>query len=210
MTNAQAARRERERQELLTDVQLAQHASTRRRRILRASGWAVGLVLLVGLVTAGLLSARPEQTTDTHAAPDFTLAASDGGSTTLSDLRGSPVILYFNEGAGCDSCLVQMGQIEKEPGFAEAGITVLPIVMNDADQINVERDRLGVSTPFLLDDGAVSKAYDVLGTGMHEGLPGHGFILIDTDGTQLWSGNYPSMWLDPSELLAKAEELLAG
>ncbi len=36
---------------------------------------------------------------------------------------------------------------------------------------------------------------------MHEGLPGHGFVLIDADGMQRWQGNYPSMWLDPADLL---------
>mgnify|MGYP001206620817 CR=1 FL=1 len=210
MTNAKAVRRERERQELLAAVQKVENSSHRRRHILTLAAWGVGLVLVVVAVTAGLLSARSEQNVDTRVAPDFTLVSSDGTSTTLSSLRGSPVILYFNEGAGCDSCLVQMGQIEKDPGFAEAGITVLPIVMNTADQINIERNRLGVSTPFLLDDGTVSEAYDVLGTGMHEGLPGHGFILIDVDGTQLWSGSYPSMWLDPAELLTKSKDLLAG
>lgn len=210
MTSTKAARRQRAHQEVLADLKHAERVSNRRRRVLKLGAWGAGLVLVVGLVTAALLSATPDQSDATRIAPDFTLAASDGTSTTLSDLQGSPVILYFNEGAGCDSCLVQMAQIEKDPGFSAAGITVLPIVMNNADQINMERDRLGVRTPFLLDDGTVSEAYEVLGTGMHEGLPGHGFILIDAEGTQLWSGSYPSMWLDPAELLSKSTDLLAG
>ena len=36
---------------------------------------------------------------------------------------------------------------------------------------------------------------------MHAGPPGHGFVLIDADGVQRWTGNFPSMWLDPKELL---------
>lgn len=46
---------------------------------------------------------------------------------------------------------------------------MLPIVMN---------------TPFLLDDGTVSEAYGTLGKGMHAGLPGHSFVLIDKHGQQ--------------------------
>jgi peroxiredoxin len=126
---------------------------------------------------------------------------SEGGEVSLSDYAGGPVILYFNEGAGCDSCLMQMAEIEKNPGFAEAGIEVLPIVMNSAEHINADRERLNVQAPFALDDGTVSSAYGTLGNGMHEGLPGHGFVLIDADGVQRWYGNYPSMWLDPAELL---------
>lgn len=111
------------------------------------------------------------------------------------------MLLYFNEGAGCDACIVQMAQIEAEPGFGAAAVKVLPIVMNSAAQINAERARLGVRSPFLLDDGTVSAAYGTLGTGMHAGLPGHGFVLIDADGNRVWSGDYPSMWIDPGELL---------
>ena len=94
-----------------------------------------------------------------------------------------------------------MAEIGKEPGFADAGIAVVPIVMNTADQINADRERLGVATAFLLDDGTVSAAYGTLGTGMHEGLPGHGFVLVDAEGMQRWYGNYPSMWIDPKDLL---------
>jgi len=155
----------------------------------------------VGLVAYGLLTSQAQSSTEARPAPDFTLPTTEGGTVTLSDLRGSPVVLYFNEGAGCGSCTVQMAEIEKNPGFADAGITVLPIVMNTAEQILPDLERYGATTPYLLDDGTVSAAYGTIGTGMHEGLPGHGFVLIDADGVQRWQGNYPSMWLDPADLL---------
>ena len=63
-------------------------------------------------------------------------------------------------------------------------------------------------TPFLLDDGTVSEAYDTLGKGMHAGLPGHSFVLIDTEGQQRWYGEYPSMWLDPDDLLTEVRSRL--
>lgn len=43
---------------------------------------------------------------------------------------------------------------------------------------------------------------------MHEGLPGHGFILIDAEGVQRWYGNYPSMWLEPDALLEEVTSRL--
>jgi hypothetical protein len=85
---------------------------------------------------------------------------------------------------------------------------VLPIVMNTAAQIRPDLDKFGVKAPYLLDDGAVSKAYGTLGKGMHAGLPGHGFVLIDADGVQRWQGDYPSMWLDPATLLSEVESRL--
>ncbi|MCA0252787.1 MAG: peroxiredoxin family protein [Actinobacteria bacterium] len=172
--------------------------------------WLAGIagVAAVALIAFGLWSARPTGGDTATTAPDFTLPTTDGGAVTLSDLRGSPVILYFNEGAGCGSCTVQMAEIEKNPGFADAGITVLPIVMNTPEQILPDMETYGVVTPYLLDDGTVSAAYDVLGKGMHEGLPGHGFVLIDADGVQRWNGDYPSMWLDPADLLKEATSRL--
>ena len=182
-----------------------QEHTERRRRLLGLAG----LLVLVAVVTFGLWQARPTTNeVSGDAAPGFTLPTTTGQSASLADYRGSPVILYFNEGAGCGSCTQQMAEIEKNPGFAEAGIVVLPIVMNTAAQIQVDLDAFGVSTPYLLDDGTVSQAYGTLGKGMHAGLPGHGFVLVDADGVQRWQGNYPSMWLDPDELLREATSRL--
>ena len=208
MTSGTASRRLKERQDALGETPTIQARAAVRRRRMGLAAWGAALLVVITLVTAALLSSRPVESTDARDATDFTLPTSDGQSVSLASLRGTPVILYFNEGAGCDSCLLQMAKIEAEPGFAEAGITVLPIVMNTAEQINLERERLGVESPFLLDDGTISEAYGTLGTGMHEGLPGHGFVLIDAEGVQQWYGNYPSMWLDPKDLLEEALDRL--
>ena len=175
-------------------------AETQRSTWIRILGGAVTLIVLA-VVGYGLWTAVPEQGDTQRLAPDFTLTTTAGTAVTLSALRPHPVLIYFNEGAGCASCTMQMAEIEKNPGFAEAGIEVLPVVMNSAEQILPDLQRFGVTTPYLLDDGTVSKAYDVLDKGMHPGLPGHGFVLIDGEGVQRWYGNYPSMWLDPKELL---------
>ncbi len=175
-------------------------AETQRSTWIRILGGAVTLIVLA-VVGYGLWTAVPEQGDTQRLAPDFTLTTTAGTAVTLSALRPHPVLIYFNEGAGCASCTMQMAEIEKNPGFAEAGIEVLPVVMNSAEQILPDLQRFGVTTPYLLDDGTVSKAYDVLDKGMHPGLPGHGFVLIDGEGVQRWYGNYPSMWLDPQELL---------
>jgi peroxiredoxin len=208
MTSGTATRRQEQRRRLIEEVQGTQRAAEARSQRVRLGVWAAALLVVGVIVAVGMITSRPVVSGDVRAAPDFTLPASDGSTVSLSDYRGDPVILYFNEGAGCDSCLLQMAEIEKEPAFAEAGITVLPIVMNSAEQINAERERLGVRAPFLLDDGTVSEAYGTLGSGMHQGLPGHGFVLVDAEGMQRWYGNYPSMWLAPADLLAEVTERL--
>lgn len=205
MTSGATAKHRRAVAAVIDEAQVAERRRTMRER----TGWVIALIVVGALITFALMSSRPETNTAAALASDFTLPTSDGESVALADFAGQPVILYFNEGAGCDSCLLQMAAIEADPGFAEAGIAVLPIVMNTADQINADRDRLGVTAPFALDDGAVSETYGTLGTGMHAGLPGHGFVLIDADGVQQWYGNYPSMWLDPEELLDIVQSELA-
>ena len=196
----------RSRRAKLQEAMLKDAQKRKRRRWLALIATAVA----VALVIFGLWSARPTSGESAIAAPDVTLPTTGGQDITLSDLRGGPVVLYFNEGAGCGSCTAQMAEIEKNPGFKKAGITVLPIVMNTAEQIMPDMQAFGVTTPYLLDDGTVSQAYNVLGKGMHEGLPGHGFILIDAEGIQRWYGDYPSMWLDPADLLQEVASKLKG
>jgi hypothetical protein len=65
-----------------------------------------------------------------------------------------------------------------------------------------------VTTLFLFDDGTVSRAQGTSGKEMHEGLPGHSFVLVDTNGQQRWYGEYPSMWLAPKDLLAEVSSRL--
>jgi peroxiredoxin len=178
----------------------AARASRRRRQGILLYG--VAFAALAALVGAMMWSARETSDATSRPAPDFTLTDTTGATVHLADYRGRTVVLYFNEGAGCQSCLLQMVDIERNASrFAAADITVLPIVMNTATQIRADMAANGVRTPFLLDDGTVSTAYGTLGKGMHAGLPGHSFVLIDAQGVQRWYGEYPSMYLSSADLL---------
>ena len=214
MTDRTAAHQsEAERRHYLAEIQAEQERAARKRRVTSLAGWAVGLLLVAGIITAGLLSSKPQdQTAATPTpAPPFTLTDTTGATVDLAALRGRNVILYFSEGAGCQSCLLQMAQIEAQQAkFDEANITVLPIVMNTKDQITADMAANNVKTPFLLDDGTVSTEYGTIGRGMHAGLPGHSFVVVDSEGMQRWYGEYPSMWLEPGDLLAKAQMALSS
>ena len=144
-------------------------------------------------------------------ASNFTLASTAGGSVSLSDYRGQDVLLYFNEGVGCDACFYQTAELEKKADeLANAGLTVLPIVMNPVADAARELQRFGVTTPYLIDpNGDVSRAYGMLGKGMHASLPGHGFVLIDGSGQVRWKMEYPSMFISADDLLAAVEPYLS-
>lgn len=207
MTSGSATRH---RTEAARAAQQQAHQREQRRRTWTRTVIAVSvLVVIAGVVAAALYSSQPEQTAASRVAPDFTLTDTSGVTHRLADYRGQNVVLYFSEGAGCQSCLVQMGEIEKMADqFKAANITVLPIVMNTKDQILSDMQANGVTTPFLLDDGTVSTAYGTIGKGMHAGLPGHSFVVIDAQGMQRWYGEYPGMWLNPTELLSQATTAL--
>ena len=184
-----------------------QQEQRRRRRIRFASVGAT--VAVIAIVVAMMLTSRQESSSVMRVAPDFTLADTSGTQVSLAGLRGKNVLLYFSEGAGCQACLVQMAQIEKDPAFAAAGLTVLPIVMNTREQITTDMTANDVRTPFLLDDGTTSNAYGTLGKGMHANLPGHSFVLIDKAGNQRWYGEYPSMFISPDDLLKEVQNHLS-
>ena len=185
-----------------------QQEQRRRRRIRFMSVGAT--VAAIAVIVAMMLTSRQESSSVMRVAPDFTLTDTSGTQVSLADLRGKNVLLYFSEGAGCQACLVQMAQIEKDPNIAAAGLTVLPIVMNSKEEVTADMTANGVRTPFLLDDGTVSTAYGTIGKGMHAGLPGHSFVLIDKAGNQRWYGEYPSMWLSTADLLKEVQAHLAG
>ena len=196
------------RQELHARQKAAAAADKRRSRWKRWLSWTAALAA-VAVIVGMLLTSQTTSATTSNTAPDFTLPTTADTTVTLSRLRGKPVLIYFNEGAGCGACIMQMAEIEKRRADFEAlGITVLPIVMNTKADITADMTRYGVTTPFLLDDGTVSKAYGTLGKGMHANLPGHSFVLIDAAGVQRWYGEYPSMWLDPSTLMSEVSTRL--
>ncbi len=185
----------------------------RQRKIRKAHrrwiGWAAAAAIAAITIAAVVIGGRTTPSVQAGNAPSFRLASTSGTDVSLSDFNGKNVLLYFNEGVGCDACFYQLGKIESDGALERAGVTLLPIVMNAAADVQGQLDRFNLRTPNLLDPtGATSDAYDVLGKGHHANLPGHTFILVGPDGTIRWRGDYPSMWIEPSELAAAVTENL--
>jgi peroxiredoxin Q/BCP len=98
-------------------------------------------------------------------APDFTLTDQDGRPVTLSDLRGSRVVLYFYPEAMTPGCTTEACDFRDNlNSFASAGVRVLGVSKDDVDKLKrfAERDRLNFT---LLSDPdlAVQQAYGVWG-----------------------------------------------
>ncbi|GAB4573051.1 MAG: hypothetical protein Kow0077_14230 [Anaerolineae bacterium] len=58
------------------------------------------LALLVSLGAAGCQPAAPQGIAEGAAAPDFTLRDATGREVSLSDYRGTPVLLFFHMAMG--------------------------------------------------------------------------------------------------------------
>lgn len=149
-------------------------------------------------------------------APGFDLPASTGGSVSLTAQRGKTVLLYFQEGVGCEPCWTQMKDLEAAAGAVKAaGVDeIVSITTQPVNLLSQKAGDEGIATPVLADTTlAVSKAYDANRYGMMgDSMDGHSFVLVGPDGTIQWRADYGgapkyTMYVPVDQLLA---ELKAG
>jgi thioredoxin-dependent peroxiredoxin len=94
-------------------------------------------------------------------APAFTLMADDGKKVKLSDLKGSPVVLYFypkDDTPGCtkEACAFRDRKAEME----QLGAKVLGVSSDTVESHVKFRDKFNLNFPLLADpDHAVAEKY---------------------------------------------------
>ncbi len=152
-------------------------------------------------------------------APEIRLTANDGSMFDLAAKRGGNVLLYFQEGVGCQPCWDQMTDIEKHRGdFQTLGINeVVSITSSPADQVKEKASQEHIKIPVLSDpDLVVSRRYQANNFGMMgDQMDGHSFVLVGPDGTIRWRADYGgepdyTMYVPSASLLADIRAGLAG
>jgi len=154
----------------------------------RSTGWflvAAGVLLGLGLgllIFKGFPSRGPEATNTSSptggqttgivpatwlgsAAPDFELTDPDGKQHSLSQYRGSVVLLNF-WATWCEPCRVEMPAIDKRfQALRDKGFIVLGVDFDEpAADVRAFRDQVTVTFPLLLDPGGkVQEKYRILG-----------------------------------------------
>lgn len=225
--NANKARQRRER---VAQWRAERERNRRTRARLTAAAVVAGLIVVIGGLY-GIYRAASDTEPDTGSpqgsyqvgepgagtsAPGFTLAASTGKQVSLADYRGKTVLLYFQEGLGCQPCWDQITDLEKQVDDLEAvGIdAVISITTDPVDLVTRKVSDMGLSTPVLSDpDLAVSKTYHTNEYGMMgTSRNGHSFLLVGPDGTVQWRADYGgapkyTMYVEVDTLLA---DLRAG
>lgn len=94
-------------------------------------------------------------------APDFTLPADNGSQITLSELRGSPVVLYFyprDDTPGCtkEACSFR----DRRNDLSKMGVRVLGVSPDDVASHERFRDKFSLNFPLLADvNHAVAEQY---------------------------------------------------
>ncbi len=153
------------------------------------------------------------------AAPAIQLPSTDGSTFDLAALRGTTVLLYFQEGLMCQPCWDQIKDIEKDPAQLQAlGIDhMVSITTDDLDLLRQKVADEGLTTPVLSDpDLAVSKAYNANRYGMMgTSRDGHTFIVIGPDGQIRWRADYGgapkfTMYIPAPDLFADIRAGLEG
>ncbi len=121
-------------------------------------------------------------------APDFTLPADDGRNVELSELRGSPVVLYFyprDDTPGCtkEACAFRDSTAKLE----KLGARVLGISPDGVDSHEKFSDKFDLNFPLLADpDHKVAEEYGAWGDKIRFGTKSKGIrrstFVIDADG----------------------------
>ena len=128
---------------------------------------------------------------DGSLAPDFSLADKDGKSHSLSDYRGSKVILYFYPAASTPGCTTQACDFRDNMGSLQAaGYAVLGVSKDKLPALQKFAQNENLSFPLLSDeDLSVHHAYGAYGEKSMYGKTVMGVIrstfVIDEDGIVL-------------------------
>lgn len=193
-------------------------------------GGAVAILAVIFFVSTGgrspgsntLAGAYPFQVAQPgpgQPAPTFALPSTNGAAFDLAAQRGKTVLLFFQEGIGCEPCWTQIKDMEAHWGeFQGLGITQL--VSITTDPMTALKQKVadeGLKTPVLADERfRVSLAYHANAYGMMgNSADGHSFVLIGPDGTIRWRADYGgapdyTMYVPIPNLIADIKEGLHG
>ncbi len=123
-----------------------------------------------------------ENLNENDPAPDFSLQDAYGNSYTLSEFRGSPIILYFYPKANTSGCTKQAcGIRDNREKFSSEGIHVFGISVDSKESLQDFINDHQLNFPLLSDEQKeVSTAYGVLN---NLGFASRVTFIIDKDGT---------------------------
>jgi peroxiredoxin len=118
-------------------------------------------------------------------APEFSLPDQDKQVVSLTDLRGTPVLLVFYPFAFSGICTGELCQLRDElAAYTDAGVKVLAVSTDPVFSLKAFKAQEGFDFPLLSDfwpHGTVAESYGVFNE--KAGMALRGTFLIDAEGT---------------------------
>ena len=147
-----------------------------------------------------------------YAAPDWTLADTDGKKHSLADYHGRPVLVVFYLGNGCTHCLEQLNLLApaaKE--FQSQGISIVAVSTDNVEGLRQTAKKAtaegGFPFPLLSDEALTAfKAYRTYDD--FERMALHGTFLIDGTGRVRWQDISYEPFREMKFLIAESRRLL--
>lgn len=128
-----------------------------------------------------------------HPAPDFTLETLDGGSLSLSDFRGKPVLVNF-WATWCGPCRAEFPDFQEASVDNADNLVIIGINNTATDQLSeVPKfvEEMGVTFPIVLDKtGDVARAYQIFG------LPTSVFINSEGEVVEVFTGPIDKAYIE--------------
>jgi thioredoxin-dependent peroxiredoxin len=117
-------------------------------------------------------------------APTFTAKDSDGKTVSLSDFAGKTVVLYFYPKDDTPGCTKEAQSFrDNYTQYQGKDMVVLGVSMDDEASHKMFKEKFGLPFQLLADaDGAITKAYDVLGNYNGQNYAKRVTYIIDGDG----------------------------
>jgi thioredoxin-dependent peroxiredoxin len=113
-------------------------------------------------------------------APDFELHDQDGNPVKLSDLRGSPVVLYFYPKADTPGCTTQAcGIRDRTAEYDATGATVLGVSPDTPAKLREFADKYGLGFTLLADPG--HETAEEYGTWVEKSMYGKKYMGVQRD-----------------------------
>ena len=122
-----------------------------------------------------------------------------GATISSRSLAGQKTLLFFSEGVMCQACFEQIKGLERLKGeLAARDIKLVSVTPDSRAELGQAISQYGIKTPMIADDNRdMSRAFNVLGQGMHGDTPGHAFVLVK-GARVLWYRDY---WLSPTRTM---------
>jgi peroxiredoxin Q/BCP len=111
-------------------------------------------------------------------APDFTMPTDGGGTVSLKDLRGKPVVLYFYPKDDTSGCTAEAcGFRDAHPDFSGAGAVVIGVSKDSVASHDKFKQKHGLNFALASDEtGEVCERY---GTWVEKSMYGRKYMGID-------------------------------